>query len=651
VPWWRKRYLDLALAVLSLPLLAQARLLAGPDVRRLGAGDDPLSLLLPGLALAFLALAGIRLLPPFAALVERAGRGVGARLAAIQLRRAPGQHARLALLMTVTVALGVFAAAYVTTAGTNASDRAAYAGGADLRAVFGGSAPADLQMLRVEGAAAQSPVFRAYGRPGAATEDVPLLGVDPYSFPGVGWNRPGLTSAPFARLLEPLATAEQGGLLVPEGTTRLSIWVDGAGTGSHLAARLSDSQGRPVHADFGALDYGGWRQLTAALVAEAPPIHWPLRFRELRLDPPRNPGRIGLSDLTAGSSVLSTFDVGESSAHSSQSPLASPGEFWWATDQDSGVNHGELQPGDADVYREGRRVDTVWLYEAGGLPVYVRPAGNLVVQRTGGTGFGRSVREPVPALMPGGVMASLGLKLGDVLSIGVESVQVSTRVVGNTDYFPTVYPNHGQFFVLQEDLLLMQLGEAHHQRPFAGELWVAVSGSPLRAAADLRRVPQVVEVVERSRLEAAAVHAPLQLGLESNLVLGFVAAVLLALLGFGLHFLLVARARLTDYAILEANGMSARQVRTSLAVEQLVLLAFSLAAGAALGALLALGLLPVLDINSFQSDTVPPTVVAADPRLVLGALLVVAGGGALAGPVIAGAAGRPRLMAELRSMG
>jgi len=644
-PSWRRRHLDLVLALLAVPLLAQARLLGSSDVRQAGVGEDPLSLVLPGLGLAFIALAAVRLLPLFVALASRLWRGVEQRLAAVQLRRAPGQHARLALLLTMTVALGIFASTYAGTSHANAADRADYAAGADLRAIFGGAIPPDLQTLRVDGASAQSAVFRGYGRPGGGKDDVSMLGVDPFTLPGVAWTRPGLTPAPLDKLLEPLATGEQGGLVVPANATGLSLWVDGAGTGSHLSARLSDGLGRPVHADFGVLDYSGWRQLSAPLVAEVPPIRAPLRFRELRFDPPRTPGRIGISDLAAGGTALATFERAPSETDSPFSPNAQPGAFWWATDQDSGVSKGALSPQDADVRRDGTLVDTVWLYEPGGLPTYVRPTAAHVPLR------GRLVTQPVPALIASGALQALQLKLGDVITLAVDNVFVPARLVGTTDYFPTLYPAGGEFFVLQEDLLLMTLGEANHQRPWAGELWVSAPRTSGIALAALRRVPQVVDVVARAQMESDAVRAPQQLGLESNLGLGFAAALVLALVGFALHFLLVARSRQADYAILQANGMSGAQVRGSLAVEQLVLLAFSLAAGAALGALLAVGLLPVLQSSSAQADLVPPTVLTADPRLVLGALAVVGAGGLLAGRVIASAAEPRDLMTELRALG
>jgi len=552
----------------------------------------------------------------------------------------------------VLVALGIFASTYAGTSHTNASDRADYAAGADLRALFGGAVPPDLQTLRVDGAVAQSAVFRGYGRPGGAKDDVPMLGVDPFTLPKVAWTRPGLTPGPLDKVLEPLATGEQGGLLVPPNATGLSFWVDGAGTGSHLSARLSDGLGRPVHADFGELDYSGWRQLSAPLVAEVPPIRAPLRFRELRFDPPRAQGRIGLSDLAAGGTVLATFERVPTRTDSPFSPNTQPGAFWWATDQDSGVNKGGLSPQDAEIRRDDTLVDTVWLYEPGGLPVYVRPTATYVASRPGAAGFpGRLVTQPVPALIPAAALGALQLKLGDVVTLAVDNVFVPSRLVGTTDYFPTLYPAGGEFFVLQEDLLLMTLGEANHQRPWAGELWVSAAGTSGIALAALRRVPQVGDVIERAQMESDAVRAPQQLGLESNLGLGFAAALVLALVGFALHFLLVARSRQADYAILQANGMSGAQVRGSLALEQLILLFFSLAAGAALGALLAVGLLPVLQSSSAQSDLVPPTVLTADPRLVLGALAVVGAGGLLTGRVIASAAQPRDLMTELRSLG
>jgi hypothetical protein len=264
-PWWRRWHVDLVLAALSVPLLAQAQLLGSAQVRESG-GEAPYGVLLPALALALIGLAGLRLLPVFAGAAAYLRRGVESKLAGVQLGRAPAQHAGLGLLLALTVGVGVFASTYASTSAQSASDRAAFAAGADARAVFGGSLPHEFGSQHLPGAAVQSPVFSSYARPGASNTDVPVMAVEPLTFKQVAWSRPDLYPRPLAGQIQALADGEKGGLVLPEGASKLSIWVFGANTGGRFLARLSDADGRPVQADFGTLDYDGWRQLTAELV-------------------------------------------------------------------------------------------------------------------------------------------------------------------------------------------------------------------------------------------------------------------------------------------------------------------------------------------------------------------------------------------------
>ena len=64
---------------------------------------------------------------------------------------------------------------------------------------------------------------------------------------------------------------------------------------------------------------------------------------------------------------------------------------------------------------------------------------------------------------------------------------------------------------------------------------------------------------------------PLRVALDATLVVGFLAALTLTVVGFGLHFLMAGRLRLGEYAVLRANGLSAAVVGRSLAIEQAVL--------------------------------------------------------------------------------
>jgi hypothetical protein len=637
VSWWRQRHLDLLLALLAIPMLAEARLLGGAQVRVSGAADNPLDLVLPGIGIALIALAGLRLLPPAARLLLRMRRTVSVQLAATQLIRAPGQHAALAVLLMLAIALGVFATTYATTSARNSADRAAYAVGADVRGVLQAGVGVPPYKIDVADAAARSDVFRGYSR--QAGEDVPALAVDPYTFKSVVWTRPDLVASPLPDLVQSLADRETDGLLLPSHARSLSIWVFGASTGGRLTADLSDAHGRPVHADFGTLDFAGWKQLTATLVSDAGPETEPLRFRDLAISTVTKPNLISLSSFAVDGKVIESF------AEQISGPGAQffPG-LWWRTDAESGTFYENLPP-TTDLRRDGTATADFRI-GTGRYPTYIRPG--VLGFRPGFAARGFSI----PALVPSQMMSRFGLAVGKPLQVEIDGIGVTATVVGVADHFPTLYPEFGDFIVLDRDPLLVALAYGRHQSPWANEIWVKTTpGGADAAVRSLQAAPGVIQVLDQRAIAGAAAHAPQQLGLESNLLLGFAAAIGLALLAFAFHFLMLARGRLSEYAVLEANGMSLAHVRRSLVWEELIVVGFCTACGASLGALAAIVLLPALQLGAGVPDIVPATIVTFDPVRLVEALVLVAAGGLLAGPALARVAERPRVMSELRALG
>jgi len=318
--------------------------------------------------------------------------------------------------------------------------------------------------------------------------------------------------------------------------------------------------------------------------------------------------------------------------------------LWWRTDAESGTFYETLPP-TSDLVRNGSptadfRIGT------GPYPTYIRPG--VLGFRPGFTSRGFSI----PALVPSQMLSRFGLAVGKQLQVEIDGVGVTAVVVGVADHFPTLYPEFGDFIVLDRDPLLIALAYGHHQSPWPNEIWVkAAPGGADAAVASLLGSQGVIQVLDQRSIAADAAHAPEQLGLESNLLLGFAAALGLALLAFAFHFLMLARGRLSEYAVLEANGMSPPHVRRSLVWEELVLVGFCTTCGAVLGVLAAIVLLPALQLGASVPEIVPATIVTFDPVRLFAALVLVATGAVLAGPALALVTERPRIMAELRALG
>jgi ABC-type antimicrobial peptide transport system permease subunit len=183
------------------------------------------------------------------------------------------------------------------------------------------------------------------------------------------------------------------------------------------------------------------------------------------------------------------------------------------------------------------------------------------------------------------------------------------------------------------------------------ELWLNLKGDHREMVARLLRDPNVAFVQDRSTEEASALSDPLFLALQANLAIGFATALALAALAFAVHFLIAARRRLAEHAILEANGLEPGLVRTGMAIEQGIVVLFAVVVGCALAITLTVWLLPSLELGSGPSDLVPPTVLSADwPVLGISVLVTLVVAGTLAW-AIRRAGTSVDIMQELRRLG
>ena len=653
-PWWRWRQIDLGLALIGITVLVRVPLLGETAAAGGGAqGPDVATLVLPGLAVLLLALAALRLLPLAARIARLLSRSLAMAMASWQLARRPLQHSLLALLLLFAIALGIFASSYGTTERRNSDDRVAYSVGSDLRVHF----TSDMQMppamavdrtLRAaKGVTASSIVYRNQGRPGNAPLAPWVVGVDPYTFNRVVWSRPGLNAQPLTTLVDQVRPRSQlVGLGLPGEPTRLGVWVLSPGLTAQVEARIEDSAGKPGELVLGTLDYTGWRYVDAPVMVQGGAPRYPLSLKQLAIGLPPQPqpapgqpqreppypysGTVAFSDLSVGLPGSAQPQV---VAHFSDTSNQSG---WYATRSEGGQSLGLLKAS-ADVLRDGRPTSLVTPDAVRG-EMTIRPVPALV---------------PLPALASSATLDRLGVPVGGTFPLTIGSARVPVTVVASLDYFPTLYPEAKQdFLIVDRDQLLTELDFGGEPHAWPNEIWATTNGRTDQA--DLRflqRTPGVDLVQDRRLLQAAARADPLGLGLEANLLVGFAAAVLLAVAAFALHFLVATTGRQSEYAILDANGLAPWTVQRSLTFEQAMLLVFSVLVGAALGFAVSWIVLPALRLDTSLAQTVPPTVVTVDPRLAGGALLAVVALAAAAGQIVSRVGRRYQLMQELRMLG
>jgi len=553
-------------------------------------------------------------------------------LASLQLTRRPVQHAGLALLIIVTTAMGIFASVYESSEPVGAADRAAYSVGSDIRAHFAGDRPPLAGAVgSLKGLQAASFVYRGGGTTGVGSGFQPsILAVDPYSFRRVVWSRSDLAARPLPDLVQELAVHDRSGLELPGRPDRVGVWVSSTGLAADLLADLTDAAGRPGRADLGSLDFQGWRRLEGNLTLVPGSVRYPLRLRDLAVEPRASgravTGTLGLSDLGAGQAGSAELAVVDRFSPDEKGVT----DWWRAPGAQDGV---QLR---APLVHDGSpalRVD----YDPADGVVLVEPPRSAAL---------------IPALAPSSTLARAGLQVGRPFSMIVGSVTAQFVVVDVVDHFPTLYPEAENFLVVAQAPLLAVMAHDSGQAIGPAEAWLRVTpGADAGDVAALGARGDVTSVDDRRAAEASARRDPVLLQLETNLLLGFGAAMALTVVSVVVHFLVTVQGRLGEYAILQANGLGRGTILRSLAVEQTLLLVFAVVVGAMTGLGLAWALIPALQLGGDLTSLVPATPLTVDPVAAGAAIAAVALVALAAGRLANRAGSRFRLMDELRLIG
>jgi ABC-type antimicrobial peptide transport system permease subunit len=215
----------------------------------------------PTLLLLGAAGIGLLLLPPLLALLDRLGQripGISVGLALRQMARRPTPYSRLVLLLTLTIALGIFASLFSGTLVTSFGDRAAYLSGADLRLVEGQegqpdaeriAAPLADQMQVLPGVTDGMNVFRDKGEaPSEALRfaDVYTLGIDSTKYQRLGYWRSDFADQPLPALLQSLRSKVSQAGVIPAVLDDQLL----ADSGKHIGDQINIQLGTTVDANF-----------------------------------------------------------------------------------------------------------------------------------------------------------------------------------------------------------------------------------------------------------------------------------------------------------------------------------------------------------------------------------------------------------------
>jgi putative ABC transport system permease protein len=524
-----------------------------------GSGSiDPLVLLAPTLLLFAASFLALRLLLfSFRRLDRRIGRTrkVSVYLAGRRLGRAPGTGFAAALLLLLSIGLMFVSTSYRAIVLRNHADAAHTQVGADWNVqVF---PPEDVLAAIRRMPPGTTPVVRT--DPGFEQGSFPLpptaLAIDPATYAQGGWWRSDYSDLSLEEILTELRT-EPIGVELPAAASelRVTLRVPRSALGLGIVATTQDDAGATSSPPPSMLDVGvGSYEI---------PIDGAVRLLSVAL---RADTSLDLpSELEIG---IEALDVdGEPLSLAGWVPLTWRG------------SRGELVP-DGDGYRYA----------------FLRGAGNVV----GGL---VPASDPLPAL----VSPTVASTQGGTFAATLGGQQVVLRQIGTATQFPSVVPN-APFVVLSAPALLQIKASVPDPGLALNEVWATGDESPVPALRRAGFIPGQTQEAEPIEAILAQLPQSLAVGMNFTAAAGGLGLVIIGVAA-GLYF--AQRRRDYEFAALRAMGTDGRQIRRTLALEQFVLLGFSLVAGLGLGYLLLRLMMPY--VGTSLATSYPPPVVVVD---------------------------------------
>jgi len=215
-------------------------------------------------------------------------------------------------------------------------------------------------------------------------------------------------------------------------------------------------------------------------------------------------------------------------------------------------------------------------------------------------------------LVPREWMDTTGLRLGDLLnvsiSVGDKPVDRQMTIVGTYDYWPTVFPSRKPVMIVNLEAIFDD-----PESVIGYDVWMK-----LRDDADLEVVDYKVRQLiglDRAVLKyngnayeeiRKQKDMPERIGLFGVLNVGFIATGLMPGIGFLLYSYASLRRRFIQLGILQAIGLSVRQLVGYLALEQFLLMGIAIASGAFIGLVTSQMFVPFLQIGASSEAPIPP---------------------------------------------
>jgi ABC-type lipoprotein release transport system permease subunit len=603
VSFFQKYYLDLALAAVAGLLLFELNERGSvftPSATG-GVSSDPLLLASPALAIAAAGALILRFYPLFLRLVARASRpvaGAAVTLGLVQVVRNAGQYTRLALLLMMVVAVGTFAASYTRTADRSYLDRANHEAGVDIRAstlnpsLVLGTDPAQLEAAAaaIPGVTRASAVVRnsaSIAVVGQQLAQYQLLAVDPDAAKTMLSFREDLAERSLADLMQSIeAPAALIGKQLPAGAETISLWArtDSGLSGQTLRLGLRDAAGQfamlPITPTEEVMLQ--WQEFTASIADWRHTPVEPLSLVSIILT--------GASTRTGGPSLfLDDITVKTASGSTVVIEDFEDAVPWTRLPSVSPV------PDTFEIVSEQP--------QSGSRAARFRIRSTLSEELRGI--YIPAFLTPLPVVVSESFVASTGAGPGSEILLRIGSNLLVPAVVrGTFELFPTTASRDGPVIVFNRDRFLTWVTIANPGLgpvPEQNEVWISLAPDADTAAieAALRAEPFKLErVTTRARQIERTTRNPLVAASGSGiLTLAFIAVLGLAAAALLTSLLAAVRRRRVEFAVVQAIGLTRRQLLGMLALEYTIVFAMGVVAGCLLGLFVSDQMLSFLNVT------------------------------------------------------
>jgi len=223
-------------------------------------------------------------------------------------------------------------------------------------------------------------------------------------------------------------------------------------------------------------------------------------------------------------------------------------------------------------------------------------------------------------------LADNNLYAGDWIELSMKNQPIQVFVVAAIDYWPSLYPENGPIFITN----LPHVQHYTSLEPYS--IWLKMEkGAQIEPAVDVLREKGIwVTSVTDTRIQLQdRRHDPNIMGFFGVLSIGFMVSVAVTIMGFFLFTIWSLRARMLQFGVLRAIGLSVRQLLIMLALEQLFTVGVGLGAGTLLGRLVSDLFLPFIEQGDQFNATVPQFLIIVERAdlmkiyIVLGSMLLV----------------------------